>query len=54
MKCPLLHENIQKETDTETETEKNICYDFMRFDDSRTVHNPLEAVNTKYPSLEPT
>ena len=31
MKCPLLHGNIQKETDRETE---KVCYDFMRFHDS--------------------
>ena len=28
MKCPLLHGNIQEETDRETE---KICYDYMRF-----------------------
>ena len=31
MKCPLMHGNIQKETDRETE---KVCYDFMRFCDS--------------------
>ena len=31
MKCPLLHGNIQKETDRETE---KVYYDFMRFRDS--------------------
>ena len=32
IECPLLHGNIQKETDTETE--KSNYYDFMRFGDS--------------------
>ena len=34
------HGNIQKETDTETE--KSIYYDFMRFGDSSTVTNLLK------------
>ena len=40
MKCPFLHGNIQKETDTETE--KSIYYDFMRFGNSSTVPNLLK------------
>ena len=32
----------KNETDTGTETEKSIYYDFMRFGDSSTVHNPLK------------
>ena len=43
MKCPLLHGNIQKETDTE----KSIYNDFFRFCKSSTVRS-------KYPTLEPT
>ena len=38
IECPLLHGNIQKEADTE----KSICYDFMRFGDSSTVTNLLK------------
>ena len=36
MECPSLNGNIQKET------EKCICYDFMRFGDSSTVPNLLK------------
>ena len=32
-KCPLLHGNMKKETDTETETEKLIYNDFRIFSD---------------------
>ena len=42
IECPLLHGNIQKETDTE----KSIYYHLMRFGDSRTVNQPPEAVNS--------
>ena len=38
VECPLLHGNIQKETDTE----KSIYYDFMRFGDSSKVCNPMK------------
>ena len=38
IECPLLHGNIQKETDTEN----RVYYDFMRFGDSSTVRNPLK------------
>ena len=37
MKCPLLHGNIQKETDRETEK----SYDFKRFRDSTVQNNSL-------------
>ena len=40
IKYPLLHENIQKETDTETE--KSIYYNFISFGDSGTVPNLLK------------
>ena len=48
MKCPLLHGNIQKETDRGTEI--SFFYDFMRFGDSSI--QPPEA-SSKWPSLEP-
>ena len=39
-----MHGNIQEETDTEAE--KSIYYDFMRFDDSSTVSIQFpEAIN---------
>ena len=38
MKCPLLHGNIQKETDRETE---KVCYDCRRFRDSAVQNNSL-------------
>ena len=40
MECPLLDGKILKET--EKETEKSICYDFMGFGDSSTVPNLLK------------
>ena len=39
MKSPLLHGNIQKETDRERE--KKVCYDFRRFRDSAGQNNSL-------------
>ena len=41
---PFTARKIQKETDTDTETEKIIYYDFMRFDDSGTVPNLLQQL----------
>ena len=41
MKCPLLHGNMQKETDTE----ESIYYALLRFAGQST--QPPEAVNTK-------
>ena len=42
MKCPLLHGNIEKETDTEKKI--SMYYDFMKFGDSSTVSNLLKQI----------
>ena len=44
IECSLLHENIQKETDTETEN--SIYYDFMRFGGIIYITQPPEAENS--------
>ena len=49
MKCPLLHGNIQKETERET---KKVSYDFRRFRDSTVQNNSLN--DSIQHSLEPT
>ena len=51
MKCPLLHGNIQKETDR-LDRQKKVCYDFRRFRDSAVQNNSLND-GTQH-SLEPT